>query len=76
MPPNGEVYGITGPLRMRVGRSYATEREVYGKRATNGRPCEMRGGRLYATERGSIWDNGAPTNEGRAVICHRTGSVW
>lgn len=30
MPPNGEVYGITGPLRMRVGRSYATEREVYG----------------------------------------------
>ena len=51
MPPNGEVYGITGPLRMRVGRS-------------------------YATDRGRIWDNGAPTNEGRAVICHRTGSVW
>ena len=49
MPPNGEVYGITdgitGPLRMRVGRSYATEREVYGKRATNGRPYEMRGKR-------------------------------
>ena len=35
MPPNGEVYGITGPLRMRVGRSYATER---GSVWDNGRP--------------------------------------
>ena len=52
MPPNGEVYGITGPLRMRVGRSYATEREVYGITGDQWSPLR---------------------NEGRSVICHRTG---